>query len=87
MPIKIIGWRKKNMKNENEILEWKNFKGETWKNEINVSDFIDNNYCEYSGDDTFLQGRSKKTNAVWSKCEKLLKKENLSFLLSFHTAL
>ena len=59
----------------NEFTEWKNFKGETWKQEINVSDFIDNNYCEYKGDDSFLQGRSKKTNSVWTKCEKLLKKE------------
>ena len=38
----------------NEILEWKNFKGETWKKEINVSAFIDDNFTEYTGDDKFL---------------------------------
>ena len=63
------------MENKNEILEWENFKGETWKNEINVSDFIDNNFTEYTGDDKLLSTVSKKTKKVWAKCEKLLQKE------------
>ena len=53
---------------------WKGFKGEDWKKEINVSSFIDSNYKEYKGDETFLVGKSKKTDAVWKKCEKLLAK-------------
>lgn len=65
----------------NEILEWKNFKGETWKSEINVSAFIDDNYKEYTGDDSFLKGKTDKTKKVWSKCEKLLKKEMKKGLL------
>ena len=60
---------------------WKGFKGDIWKNEINVSDFIDNNYKEYRGDDNFLVGKSKKTSKVWSKCEKLLAKERKVGLL------
>ena len=59
----------------NEIFGWRNFKGESWKKEINVSAFIDDNYTEYTGDDSFLQTKSERTNAVWSKCEKLLEKE------------
>ena len=59
----------------NDIFEWRNFKGESWKKEINVSAFIDDNYTEYTGDDSFLQSKSKRTDAVWSKCEKLLEKE------------
>ena len=59
----------------NEIIQWKNFKGETWKKEINVSAFIDDNYTEYTGDDKFLVGTTTKTKKVWSKCEKLLQKE------------
>ena len=51
------------------------FKGDKWKKEIDVSDFIDNNYKEYRGDDSFLAGKSKKTAKVWAKCEKLLAKE------------
>lgn len=55
--------------------EWKNFKGDTWKNEINVKDFIVNNYDKYDGNESFLAGISDKTSKVWSKCEELLKKE------------
>ena len=57
------------------------FKGEDWKNEINVSAFIDANYKEYRGDDSFLVGKSKKTAKVWEKCEKLLAKERKVGLL------
>lgn len=61
---------------EDKISEYyKDFKGENWREEINVSDFIDNNYTEYTGDDSFLQGKSEKTAKVWSVCEKLLAKE------------
>ncbi len=67
------------MKNEN--VEWKNFKGETWKNEINVSAFIDDNYTEYRGDESFLTGTTQKTKKVWTRCEKLLKEEMKKGLL------
>ena len=55
--------------------EWKNFKGDLWKNEINVSDFIKNNYKEYTGDESFLAGTTEKTDKVWGKCLDLLKEE------------
>ena len=77
------------MKTANNVKEnekgWELFKGEKWKNEINVSDFIDNNYKEYKGDDSFLTGKSKKTSKVWSKCEKLLLKEMKKGLLDVDT--
>ena len=60
---------------------YKGFKGELWKKEINVSDFIDNNYKEYKGDDSFLVGTTKETNKVWQKCEKLLALERKKGLL------
>ena len=28
---------------------WQDFKGQTWKNEVNVEDFIKENYKEYLG--------------------------------------
>ena len=43
---------------------WRGFKGETWKNEINVEDFIINNYTLYEGDDSFLAPISDKTSQV-----------------------
>ena len=55
--------------------EWNNFKGEIWKNEINVNDFIKSNYTEYKDNEDFLVGTTKKTDKVWNKCLKLLKEE------------
>ena len=55
--------------------EWNNFKGEIWKKEINVNDFIKNNYTEYKDNEDFLVGTTKKTDKVWNKCLNLLKEE------------
>ena len=55
--------------------QWKNFKGNTWKNEVNVFDFIKENYTEYTGDDSFLVKSTDKTNKIWDKCQELLKEE------------
>ncbi len=54
---------------------WKNFKEGKWMNEINVSDFIKSNYKKYDGDESFLEGTTKKTDSVWGKCSDLLKEE------------
>ena len=54
---------------------WKNFKGNKWKNNIDVENFIEENYKEYTGDESFLKGISKKTSSIWNKCTELLKKE------------
>lgn len=54
---------------------WRNFKGEEWKKEINVENFILMNYHEYQGDESFLKGISSKTKKVWEILQDLLKKE------------
>ena len=51
------------------------YKGTKWKDAINVADFIDNNYKEYKGDESFLAPSTDKTKVVWNKCLKLIKKE------------
>ena len=61
--------------NNYELTQWANFKGETWKNQINVADFIKENYTEYTGDDKFLSPASKKTQKVMVRVNKLLAKE------------
>lgn len=68
-----------------EFEAWKGFKGDKWKETIDVSDFILNNYKEYRGDDSFLCGISNKTKKVWEKCEKLLSKEAKVGLLDVET--
>jgi len=55
--------------------EWRKFQGTSWKESINVANFIEENYKEYVGDDSFLEGATDKTKKVWSICEDLLKKE------------
>ena len=47
------------------------FKGNIWKEEINVRDFIQSNYTPYEGDDSFLTGASEKTRKVWNKLTEL----------------
>ena len=62
---------------ENNIIEeWNGFKGDTWRDSIDVSDFIDRNYTEYTGDDSFLSPITEKTKKVWNRCEELLAEEN-----------
>jgi len=58
------------------INSWRSFKGEDWKENIDVSSFIRNNYTEYLGDDSFLEKISEKSKKVWDKCLKLFVKEN-----------
>jgi len=55
--------------------EWKNFKGGNWCNQIDVKDFIQNNYTSYEGDKSFLEGTTSRTNKVWEKCSSLLNEE------------
>ena len=65
--------------------EWEGFKGTKWQKNIDVSNFIECNYKEYTGNDTFLTGISKKTSKVWNKCKKLLSKEAISGVLDVET--
>ena len=64
-----------------EAKYWRTFKGDNWKKEADVNGFILQNYKEYKGNDSFLQGISQKTEKVWDKCKKLLKKEMKKGLL------
>ena len=65
--------------------QWKNFKGEIWKNEVNVADFIKENYHEYKGDDSFLVDKTEKTEKIWNKCQELLKEELEKGILDLDT--
>jgi len=65
--------------------EWKRFKEGSWCTEINVSDFIKNNYQEYQGDESFLEGTTEGTDKVWKKCSDLLKEELKKHVLDIDT--
>lgn len=54
---------------------WKGFKGDLWRKEINVRDFIMNNYTPYEGDDSFLVSSTERTKKVWDKLTEMFKVE------------
>ena len=55
--------------------EWRNFKGGHWVDDINVRDFIQNNYTQYDGDESFLADATEATNTLWDKVQALQKEE------------
>lgn len=59
----------------NERKEWEGFTGRLWKEEINVRDFIQNNYKPYDGDESFLAEPTEATNKLWQELQKLQKEE------------
>lgn len=54
---------------------WENFNAGTWKEAVDVRDFIQKNYTPYTGDETFLAGKSEKTSQLWENAEKLIAEE------------
>lgn len=43
---------------------WRDFHGTQWKEEINLRDFIQNNYTQYDGDESFLVGPTEATDTL-----------------------
>ena len=58
-----------------ENAQWDGFEGRLWKEEINVRDFIQNNYKPYDGDESFLVGPTDATNKLWGRLQELQKEE------------
>lgn len=56
---------------------WQGFIGRKWKEDVDVRDFIQNNYTAYDGDESFLAGPTEATNALWGALSKLQKEERL----------
>ena len=55
--------------------QWQGFKGSKWQDEVDVRDFIQNNYKPYNGDESFLEGPTESTNTLWAELQKLQKEE------------
>ena len=55
--------------------QWNGFEGRLWKEEINVRDFVQNNYKPYDGDESFLEGPTEATNKLWGRLQELQKEE------------
>ncbi|OTN90413.1 formate acetyltransferase [Enterococcus sp. 7E2_DIV0204] len=51
--------------------QWKGFKGEKWQTSVDTRDFIQRNYTEYIGDDSFLEPIAPSTDKLWTKLQEL----------------
>ena len=58
-----------------EKAAWNGFRGRHRKEDVNVRDFIQNNYTSYEGDEAFLEGPTNATEELWGELQKLQKEE------------
>jgi formate C-acetyltransferase len=54
---------------------WHGFRLGVWQNEINIRDFIQQNYTPYDGDDSFLASVTERTRSIWNRLQDLFKEE------------
>ena len=55
--------------------EWKSFQSGHWNEDVNVRDFIQRNYKEYTGDASFLEGPTEATEKLWNEVQDLQHQE------------
>src|SRR5215813_12020867 len=60
---------------EKAVAAWKGFKTGLWQKEINVRDFIQQNYEPYEGDESFLAGATERTKKIWDQLNELFIEE------------
>jgi formate C-acetyltransferase len=57
------------------VSPWQGFKSGLWQRQINVRDFIQQNYEPYEGDDSFLAGATARTTNLWNRLNELFVEE------------
>ena len=55
--------------------EWQGFRKSLWQDEVNVRDFIQNNYTPFDGDEKFLAKPTEATRKLWDVLQKLQAEE------------
>ena len=65
--------------------EWIGFKPGNWEREIDVRDFIQQNYAPYDGDESFLADPTQSTVDLWDEIMELCKIENQKGVLDVET--
>ncbi|HZF30515.1 MAG TPA: formate C-acetyltransferase, partial [Gammaproteobacteria bacterium] len=60
---------------------WTGFRSGLWQTEINVRDFIQQNYEPYDGDASFLAPATERTNNLWAKLAALFVEERKKSVL------
>ena len=54
---------------------WRGFQGTKWTDEVNVREFIQNNYTQYDGTEDFLTAPTEATDKLWGRLQELQKEE------------
>jgi len=54
---------------------WRGFKGGLWQKEVDVRDFIQQNYEPYDGDESFLTEATERTRRIWDRLNQLFVEE------------
>src|SRR4051812_39067993 len=57
------------------LAAWHGFNPGHWQKEINVRDFIQQNYEPYEGDELFLAGPTPRTQRLWNRLDELFREE------------
>ena len=60
---------------EQENGAWRGFNSGLWQKEINVRDFIQQNYTPYEGDESFLAPATERTQKLWNRLNELFIEE------------
>ena len=60
---------------------WRSFTNSLWNKEVNVANFVEKNYKEYTGDSSFLRSSTEKTKKLWDICLKKLEEEQKKHVL------
>lgn len=60
---------------------WRSFTNSLWNKEVNVANFVEKNYKEYTGDSSFLRSSTEKTKKLWDICLKKLEDEQKKHVL------
>src|SRR3954462_1609050 len=60
---------------EEVVSPWQGFKTGLWQKEINVRDFIQQNYEPYEGDESFLAPATERTKNLWNQLSELFVEE------------
>jgi len=60
---------------------WQGFRTGLWQKEINVRDFIQQNYTQYDGDDSFLAPATARTQKIWNTLQDLFVEERRKSVL------
>jgi formate C-acetyltransferase len=60
---------------ENAFTAWGAFNNGMWLKEINIRDFIQQNYKPYTGDESFLSPATERTKRIWNRLNELFTEE------------